>query len=918
MFLPGCGLWLDPRRPRERAFVSHAHADHIARHAWTLCSPATRDLMRARGSLGGDASAPAFGARHDLGGGWTATLLPAGHVLGSAQLLIEGAEGSLLYTGDFKRRASPTCERPEFRHAETLVIETTYGLPRFVFPDADDVARDLIGFCREALADGGVPVVMAYSLGKAQEVCERLRDAGLPVMAHGAVVKIARVCAGIRPDLAVPAAYAAGAVAGHVLVVPPGAFRSAMVARLPNRRTAAVTGWGMDSGSRFRYGVDAVFPLSDHADYRDLLATVREVDPGTVWTVHGYAREFAADLRARGIEAWALGRDEQLDLPWEAPLSAPDPMAGAGSAGGDPPAAGGRGRGGGGGEVPVIPPTDAFGRLVSLARRLADEPAKRTKVDRLSEYFRSLGDPRLVSMAADWISGVPTSDPGRQPLRIGWKMLLRAVVEASEWSESDVRAVAARTRDSGRTVIDVFAGRAIQHARAWSLDDVAALLADLDRAATPTAKVGVLADAFRGMDADACSLLSRILLGDMRIGVKEGLVEEAVAIGYDREPAALRRAHMITGHLGECVRLAAEDALDSAAPRPGRPMKVMLAGSEPDAAAAWQRFAGRYGPSRPLPVEDKYDGVRCQAHVDGVSCRLFSRDRREISDTFPEIVGALGRSGHRVILDGEVLAVSEDAAGPARFQSLQRRLGRGGGDFFLGSEVPVEYVVFDILWVDGRSLLNRTLRERRRMLDALRLPGLVRRATRQPVASAGDLAAVFDDAMRRGAEGLMLKDEAGVYSPGTRGLSWIKLKSSAATLDAVVVRAEWGHGKRRDVLSDYTFAVRDTASGRLLEIGKAYSGLTDDEIARLTAHFLDQAIATDPGGVTVRPDTVLEIAFDSLHPSPRHASGLAMRFPRIVRVRDDKSPDEIDTLDHARRMAERPARPGKDAKARND
>jgi DNA ligase-1 len=254
-----------------------------------------------------------------------------------------------------------------------------------------------------------------------------------------------------------------------------------------------------------------------------------------------------------------------------------------------------------------------------------------------------------------------------------------------------------------------------------------------------------------------------------------------------------------------------------------------------------------------------------------------------------------------VILDGEILAMRGDTVLP--FADLQKRLGRREPDLFLSAEIPIQFVAFDLLWRNGKSLLAQSLAERRRALESLApLPAALRLSRITPADSVEEIEAAFAAARARNNEGLMVKDPTSVYAPGRRGLAWLKLKKALATLDCVVVGAEYGNGKRNKVLSDYTFAVRDESTGALKTIGKAYSGLTDVEIAGLTEHFLGRVIRNHGRYLEVQPDIVLEIAFDRIQPSARHSSGLAMRFPRIVRIRTDKSANEIDTLAAARRL----------------
>jgi DNA ligase 1 len=339
-------------------------------------------------------------------------------------------------------------------------------------------------------------------------------------------------------------------------------------------------------------------------------------------------------------------------------------------------------------------------------------------------------------------------------------------------------------------------------------------------------------------------------------------------------------------------------------------------------------------------VEDKYDGIRAQAHCAGGEVRIFSRTRDEITESFPELPEALSILREDVILDGEIVAwsyVSEELSESGRalpFSALQQRLGRKKVSEEMIRRVPVAYLVFDVLYSGGELLIDRPLREREGILDALltsetpyhrgdsetrrrikisqaRLAfefeeELETRVLRAPVfhaASATELNALFDAAQAHGNEGLMIKDPESLYTPGRRGKSWLKLKRELATLDVVVTAVEWGHGKRIGVLSDYTFAVRD--GDKLLNIGKAYSGLTDVEIAEMTKWFLEHTIEDQGFSRSVEPKIVLEVAFNNMMRSERHSSGYALRFPRIVRIRPDKLVDEADTIERVREIYEK-------------
>lgn len=326
--LPKLGLWLDAHRPirsGEGVSVSHAHSDHIAGHDEVFLTAPTRELMRARVSGDRLEHVLEFGQRIDLSNARFPirrpaflTLLPAGHVLGSAMSLLESDSGSLLYTGDFKLQPGRTAEICTPCRADTLVMETTFGKPKYVFPPLAEVAAQVVAFCQQALAEGMVPVLLAYSLGKSQEILPALAEAGLRVMVSPPTAKMSRIYARFGQWLGDWEEWDVDQALGKVVVAPPGARLTALKAAVGNKlRTAVLTGWAIDSGCRFRYQADAAFPLSDHADFPDLVEFVKRVSPRRVFTLHGYATEFAASLRDLGIEAWALGAENQLTLKLE-------------------------------------------------------------------------------------------------------------------------------------------------------------------------------------------------------------------------------------------------------------------------------------------------------------------------------------------------------------------------------------------------------------------------------------------------------------------------------------------------------------------------------------------------------------------------------------------------------------------------
>jgi DNA ligase-1 len=876
--LPAHGLWLDPWDPQPRAFVSHAHSDHIGAHAEIIASDGTARLLRERLAGRRLEHLLALGETREIFG-LPVTLLAAGHIFGSAQFFTETDAGSLLYTGDFKLRAGLSAEPAQWRPAETLIMETTFGLPKYQFPPTAEVMARMVGFCQEALAEGDVPVLLGYSLGKAQEILCALVQAGLTPMLHGAVHKMTRVYQELRPDFPSFERYDAGTVAGKVLICPPSVARSRMLTQIKNRRVAMLTGWAMNPGATFRYGCDAAFPLSDHADYPDLLRYVELVQPQRVLTLHGFAAEFARDLRERGIEAWALGQENQLEL---------------GFRGFSPAIAE---------QAPVIesaPTGDSpFGKFAAVGEAISRTTSTLRKAELLATYLGEQTSDDLAS-AAIFLTGRAFPQADDRPLQTGWAIIKRALLGASGMAEARLREISRRHSDAGKTALEVLAGRT--KPAPFSLAEARAFFAVLERARGPRAKTELLQKLLARLDAREGQYLVKILTGDLRIGLKEGLVEEAIARAFAAPLEAVREAHMLLGDLGRTAQLALEQRLGEAELQPFRPLKCMLASPEPTAEAIWKRAAEGGGGA--IWLEDKFDGIRAQLHCQKGRVEIYSRDLKNVTAQFEEIAAAARGLANDVIFDGEIVAFEHGRALP--FFALQKRLGRkSSADFFLGDDLPVSFVIFDLLWLDGGSLLKKPLQERRRELEIIRLPEKFERLALTFANSVDEIESAFTAARARGNEGLIAKDPQSLYSPGRRGLAWLKLKKEFATLDVVVVGAETGHGRRSHVLSDYTFSIRDEASGRLLTIGKAYSGLTDEEIEMLTAHFTAKTLRQRGRYREVEPDTVLEIAFDSIQPSERHESGLALRFPRIKAIRRDKSPAEIDTLDVARSLVAR-------------
>ncbi len=514
---------------------------------------------------------------------------------------------------------------------------------------------------------------------------------------------------------------------------------------------------------------------------------------------------------------------------------------------------------------------------------------------------------RLVSA---YLAALPTNDAARaalfftgrafphseqKMLAVGGSLTWRAVAHLAGAEAGGMEAVYRKHGDLGGMVEEVLRERTA--APGLSLEEVAAGFEELAARRSPAEKAALLEKLLGRASPIEAKYLVKIVTGDLRIGLKESLVEETIALAFGRPLGAVRRANMLLGDIGETLRLAGKDELQQARLRLFHPIAFMLASPAESPAEVLEYFP------EGVAVEDKYDGIRAQAHKSGQEVKLFSRTLDEAVE-FPELLAPLRALPGEFIVDGEVLAWREDR--PSPFTELQKRLGRKQPDLWLREAIPVAYVVFDLLYREGELLLDLPLGERRRRLEALlarQETPLVRLAPIERCASAEELEHFFEAALERGNEGVMAKSGDSPYTPGQRGRFWLKLKRPLATLDVVVTAVEYGHGKRHGLLSDYTFAVCD--GERLVNIGKAYSGLTDAEIRQLTHYFLEHTVEDHGFRRSVEPGVVIEVAFNNIQRSTRHAAGYALRFPRIVRLRPDKCPEEIDTIARVRELFEK-------------
>jgi len=592
-----------------------------------------------------------------------------------------------------------------------------------------------------------------------------------------------------------------------------------------------------------------------------------------------------------------------------------------------------------------------FAEVATLAEELAGE-AGRLKKRALIEIAVA----RVAAVSVEdagrfclYLAGQPFAEADPRKLNAGGALLTRAVKAVSGCSDAELTAAYRRYGDLGAAAAEVWGKGS---GEGLTLVEVAEAFGVMAVARTTAVRTAAVEGLLRRAGALEVKYLLKLMLGDMRIGVKQSLIEEAIGVAAGADVVAVRHAVMLEADLAGAMERAFSGTLDEARMRLFHPLGFMLASPVETPEEAMERFtskpgkavgaAGEAGPSaspqdKPIVieafVEDKYDGMRAQVHCGDPQqpgrVAVFSRNREDITQSFPEIAEAFRAAKEPLIFDGELLGWNFVESKALPFAMMGQRIGRKRVDGVMRRQVPAVFMAFDLLFEGGELLLPLSLRERRGRLEAVveRLQPVTVAGWDAPVKASAQ-AGLFDgpeearaeaplqrlmlsparlvesveaieqayvDARAQANEGVMLKAAGSAYLPGRRGLAWVKLKRELATLDVVITGAEFGHGRRAGLLSDYTFAVRGN-DGELLNVGKAYSGVTDAEIVELTEWMKAHTLEDYGHFRTVEPLRVIEVAFNNVMRSDRHASGFALRFPRILRLREDKPVEEVDTL----------------------
>ncbi len=536
----------------------------------------------------------------------------------------------------------------------------------------------------------------------------------------------------------------------------------------------------------------------------------------------------------------------------------------------------------------------SFGEFATVLENVKSTSSKNEKVRNLADYLTGLdGDDSLL--AARFATGRPSEKGSADETQVGYSTIFEVIGEITGLTPKEMGKVYLKHGDLGDLACEVLGAKkeTALFSSQLTLRDVGEAFEKISKTkgkgSSSIKRNHVKSLLLRGSPVEARYLV-KILTREMRIGLVDGLVEEAIAKAHSLDHAAVREAHLLIGDIGLLARRATEGTIGEARLQKLRPTNFMLA--EPMSTA--KEITEYFG--KEVYAEYKYDGVRAQVHKAGGEVRIFSRRLEEISKSFPEICRESSKLNHDFIVDGEIVPFKDGK--PLPFQLLQRRLRRVDGFEEAASRTPVAFFCFDILLLDDDELYRRPLSVRRESLSKLILGTGLLQTEGRAIKTSEDLEETFRQSRSSGYEGLVVKDPDGPYTPGRRGKWWVKLKEELDTLDVVIVGAEYGHGKRAGVISDYTFAVRYGAD--LKVIGKAYSGVTDKEIDELTARIKETTVKDHGYFREVEPTIVLEVAFDSIQQSDRHDSGYALRFPRIKTIRYDKSAEEIDTIERVK------------------
>jgi DNA ligase-1 len=549
----------------------------------------------------------------------------------------------------------------------------------------------------------------------------------------------------------------------------------------------------------------------------------------------------------------------------------------------------------------------SFRSLAELGEKLECTTKRLLMIDTVAVFLVKL-EMKEIEPAVSMILGRPLLRPDQRTLDVSWATLSEIIRRITNVDWKVFGQTFSRTGDIGAATKTVFENSRVRKQTSLferqlsilEVEETFEAIADTVGTGSRERKDRLIEALLSQASALEAKYLVKIFIGEMRTGFHEGLMEQAVAKAFQVPLKDVQESSMIAGDIGTVAyvaRIEGKEGLHKIAFKVFRPVNLMLAQMADDVAEALEEHGGK------TAFEYKYDGARVQIHKENDAVRIFSRRLTDVTESLPEIVETARKNlgAKEAILEGEVVAVDYQGF-PIPFQHLMRRFRRVHKIEDAAERIPLKLYLFDVLYLDGENLISKPYITRREKLSAASGGILL---TVQLITDGVEEATRFlKQAMDAGHEGLMAKKLDGPYTPGIRGKRWLKIKPVLEPLDLVIVAAEWGYGRRHEWLSDYYLAARDVETGKFQTVGKTFKGLTDAEIIEMTERLKELTIKVEPRRIVVVPKVVVEVAYNEVQKSPTYECQMALRFARITRVRDDKSPDEADTIQRIREIYE--------------
>ncbi|WP_297478040.1 ATP-dependent DNA ligase [Thermococcus sp.] len=548
-----------------------------------------------------------------------------------------------------------------------------------------------------------------------------------------------------------------------------------------------------------------------------------------------------------------------------------------------------------------------YSELADLYRRLEKTTLKTLKTKFVADFLKKTPD-ELLEIVPYLILGKVFPDWDERELGVGEKLLIKVVSMATGVPEKEIENSVKDTGDLGESVALAikrkkqrsFFSQPLTVKRVY---DTFIRIAEASGEGSQDRKMKYLANLFMDAGPEEGKYLARTVLGTMRTGVAEGILRDAIAEAFKVRPELVERAYMLTsdfGYVAKVAKLEGNEGLSRVSVQIGKPIRPMLAQNAASVKDALVEMGGK------AAFEIKYDGARVQVHRDGGDVVIYSRRLENVTKSIPEIVEAVKESlrAGRVIVEGELVAVGEGGR-PRPFQYVLRRFRRKYNIDEMIEKIPLELNLFDIMYADGEALINTPFSERRKRLEeTVEESEKIKLAVQLVTSSADEAQEFYEKALELGHEGVMAKRLDSVYEPGNRGKKWLKVKPTMEDLDLVIIGAEWGEGRRAHLLGSFLVAAFDPHSGEFVPVGKVGSGFTDEDLAEFTKMLKPLIVKEEGKYVEIEPKVVIEVTYQEIQKSPKYRSGFALRFPRYVALREDKSPEEADTIERIAQLYE--------------